>query len=56
MARYTQEELKHMAKVIMFNPESQKSQEVIHVLAAELNMHPMLVLAQIDQLTQGERL
>lgn len=56
MARYPQEELKHMAKVIMFNVESDKSQQVIHVLAAELNMHPMMVLAQIDQLTEGERL
>ncbi len=48
--------LKDMAKVTMFNPESGKAQQVIMEVANHIGMHPLMVLAEIDKLTEGERL
>lgn len=56
MARYKKEELKHMAKVIMFNPDCNRAQELLVTVANRTGMHPLMVLANIDQLTEGERL
>ena len=56
MSRYTKQELKEMAKVIMFNPNSTKSTELIMHIAMTHRANPQHVLSMIDKLTEGERL
>jgi len=56
MSKYTKEELKDMAKIIMFNPNSTKSVELVNTIVFSLRISPQEVYQRIQEFTQGEEL
>lgn len=50
---HTKDELKEMAKVVMFNPNSNKSQQLLMTLAAMYGTHPQAILNEINKLANA---
>ncbi len=53
MATYSKPELKRMAKIVMFNPQSDKAQELIWAVAQRARIMPQDALNRIASLALG---
>ena len=53
MSKHTKEDLKKMAQTIMFNPNSNRSNEVIWALAVRQGITPQDALNQINRLANS---